>query len=93
MLTQNNFFVEKCGFVADDATAKKRKEIAERLRNGRPVDIEGNNGEMKTSEDAQTSAGPKLKVDKDKLAADDAAAKKRKEIAELLRNGLAVIHI
>ena len=49
MLTQNNFFVEKCGFVADDATAKKRKEIAERLRNGRPVDIEGNNGEMKTS--------------------------------------------
>lgn len=69
MLTQNNFSVEKCGFVADDATAKKRKEIAERLRNGRPVDIEGNNGEMKTSEDAQTSAGPKLKVDKDKLAA------------------------
>lgn len=80
MLTQNNFFVEKCGFVADDATAKKRKEIAERLRNGRPVDIEGNNGEMKTSEDVQTSAGPKLKVDKDKLAADDAAAKKRKAI-------------
>ena len=90
MLTQNNFFVEKCGFVADDATAKKRKEIAERLRNGRPVDIEGNNGEMKTSEDAQTSAGPKLKVDKDKLAADDAAAKKRKEIAERLRNGRPV---
>ena len=74
-------------FAVDDAAARKRKEIAERLRNGETVEIEGNNGEMKTTEDAQKSSGPKLKVDKDKLAVDDAAARKRKEIAERLRNG------
>ena len=87
MITCNYLFVESGSFAADDAAARKRKEIAERLRNGGTVEIEGNNGEMKTSEDAQNSNGPKLKVDKDKLAADDAAARKRKEIAERLRNG------
>ena len=79
--------VERVQFAADDAAARKRKEIAERLKNGGTVEIEGNSGELKTSEDAESISGPKLKVDKDKLAADDAAARKRKEIAERLKNG------
>ena len=69
MLNHNNLFVENCAFAADDAAAKKRKEIADRLRKGQDVIIEGNNGEMKTPADAGTTPGSKLKVDKEKFAA------------------------
>ena len=90
MLKRNYLFVEKSGFASDDAAARKRKEIADRLKTGQPVEIVGNNGELKTSEDAQNSAGPKMMVDKDKLASDDAAARKRKEIADRLKTGQPV---
>lgn len=104
MLTQKFLFVEEGRFALDDAAAKKRKEIAERLRLGQDVEIEGNSGEMKTSEDAKYTVGPKLKVDKDKLAlgpgtsahgpkfkkVDDAAAKHRRKIADLLRGNQEV---
>lgn len=66
-----SLFIEKGALAADeeDAAAKKRKKIADLLRRGDPVEIVGTNGEMKTSEDAQNTDGPRLKVDKDKLAA------------------------
>lgn len=69
MSNQKILFVEKGYFAADDAAARKRKEIAERLRNGGTVEIVGASGVMETSEDARSTSGPKLKVDKDKLAA------------------------
>ena len=61
-------FIEKASLALDDAAAKKREEIAERLRQGRDVEIQGNSGEMTTPEDMRGMNGPKLKVDKDKLA-------------------------
>lgn len=112
--------MEKGVLATDDVVAKKRKEIAERLMYGIPVEIVGNSGEMKTSEDDQSITGPKIKVysyredwslfkeggclagpepkidnagdeslfiEKGALAVDDAAAKKRKEIAERLKRG------
>ena len=61
--------IDSFPLAADDAARKKRLEIAERLRQGKTVQVDGLTGEMKTAEDAALSEGPKYTVDRDKLAA------------------------
>ena len=69
----------------DVVEARRRKEIAERLRNGRSVEIENNCGVMEGSKEAQYSSETELKVDKDYPALDEEALQRRKVIAERLR--------
>ncbi len=61
--------INRLSLAADDAARKKRLEIAEKLRRGDIVRVEGITGEMKTAEDANLSEGPQYTVDRDKLAA------------------------
>ena len=72
----------------DDAAAKKRKELAERLKRGEAVNVT-NSGQVVTPKEAQEEHGKTLRAPEGKLA-DDAAAKKRKELAERLKRGEAV---
>ena len=65
--TKQYLCVEKHCLCVDDAIARKRKELAERLRKGQEVMVEGNTGEMKSPNEAEKDDGPKLKMDKAKL--------------------------
>ncbi len=77
----------------DDAAAARRREIAERLRNGHTVQV-GASGQVINPNDRNAPA-PTAEIPKGILATqrsdDDAAAARRREIiAELLRNGQTV---
>lgn len=65
-------------FAGEDAAAKKRRELRERLGKGETVKIAKGGGAMADSGEATVEVG------KGKLAGEDAAAKKRRELRERL---------
>ena len=58
-----SLYAGKCAMRSDDATLKKRKEIAERLKRGESVVVEGNTGRM-TEDDKNIPENRKLKINK-----------------------------
>lgn len=71
-------------FEAEDAAAKKRRELRERLGKGETVKIAKGGGAMADGGEATVEVG------KGKLAGEDAAAKKRRELRERLGKGETV---
>lgn len=70
--------------AGEDAAAKKRREIRERLQKGETVKIAPGGKAVGNSSEATVEVG------KGKLAGEDAAAKKREEIRERLQKGETV---
>lgn len=71
-------------FAGEDAAAKKRRELRERLSKGETVKIAKGGGAMAQGGEATVEVG------KGKLAGEDAAAKKRRELRERLSKGETV---
>lgn len=71
-------------FAGEDAAAKKRRELRERLAGGETVKIAKGGGAMAQDGEATVEVG------KGKLAGEDAAAKKRRELRERLAGGETV---
>lgn len=68
-------------FAGEDAAAKKRRELRERLSKGETVKIAKGGSAMANGGEATVEVG------KGKLASEDVATRKRREIRELLRQG------
>lgn len=80
-----NIFIPKGMLAGEDAAAKRRKEIRDRLMNQKPVPLgQGGNALPKNGEVT-------LNTPKGVLAGEDAAAKRRRELRERLRKGDPVI--
>ena len=80
----NQTIIPKGNLAADDAAARKRKELKERLLAGKSVSV-GKSGDVSTANGQKVSLIPE-----GKLATDDAAARKRKELKERLLAGKSV---
>ena len=80
----NQTIIPKGNLAADDAAARKRKELKERLLAGKSVSV-GKSGDVGTANGQKVSLIPE-----GKLATDDAAARKRKELKERLLAGKSV---
>lgn len=70
--------------AGEDAAAKKRRELRERISNGQTVKIAKSGSAMASPEETTVDIG------RSKLAGEDAAAKKRRELRDLLRQGETV---
>ncbi len=68
-------------FAGEDAAAKKRRELRDRLVKGETIKIRRDTNAMAEGREAT------IEVGKGKLAGEDAAAKKRRELRDRLRNG------
>ena len=74
--------IPKGVLASDDAASKIRKELAEKMRQGKPIEIGGPDGDL------PNQGGSPLTVQPGKLASnDDAASKIRKELAEKMIQG------
>ena len=74
--------IPKGVLASDDAASKIRKELAEKMRQGKPIEIGGPDGDL------PNQGGSPLTVQPGKLASNnDAASKIRKELAEKMRQG------
>lgn len=71
-------------FAGEDAAAKKRRELRERLQQGKTVNIAPGGSAVGNEHEATVEVG------KGKLAGEDAAAKKRRELRERLQQGKTV---
>lgn len=71
-------------FAGEDAAARKRRELRERLCKGQTVNIATSGNAMAQGGEATVEVG------KGKLAGEDAAARKRRELRERLANGKTV---
>lgn len=66
----------------DEAVKKIRKKLAEKIREGKPVEIGGANGDLPTQ-----GGNRPIEISPGKLGANDAASKIRQELAKKMREG------
>lgn len=81
----NNIFVPKGMLAGEDAAAKLRRELREKILKGIPVNVTTEGNAMKQGVEAHNF------IPKGKLAGQDAAAKRREQIRRNLINGKKVI--